>query len=539
MYKYDALYRLVEATGRELTSLQLPTHEDFANNIAVPNTASNAMQNYTQQYQYDQLGNILQMKSVGNWTRDYFYNTNDNKLLGHTNGATEYTYDEHGNITAMPHLTQMNWDYKNQLLGATNGTFSSYYVYDATGNRVRKVVVKDNIVEERYYLGNYELFRKTTNGTLDFERKTVHVSDDQKKIATVETKTGETEVVRYQFDNHLGNASLELDENAAIISYEEYHPFGTTSYRSGRTETEVSLKRYKYVGKERDEETGLYYFGARYYASWIARFISVDPMKAERTWLTPYNYVQNNPINRTDPTGALDEEPPVEKKHGNIIFENLPARQVSAMKKQLLNDKLAADTTTNEQDKEALLKFIKQKEKDIEVRSKKAKKIDNALNKLIKADSFGLTHKEDKFSYTKGTQIKPLEEISEWAAENKTNVRIELGIEKIRKSTGESAYGSTIITKIEGGIPTGFLIKISPTSINPDWSLANEIGDVLFDTKLKDSEFQKEDEKDINNIVKDEKLSPQEAHDKVYDKLNSKKFSDYIETIYKVQLKKK
>jgi hypothetical protein len=72
MYKYDALYRLVEATGRELTSLQLPTHDDFANNIPVPNTASNAMQNYEQQFTYDELGNILQMKSVGKWTRDYF-----------------------------------------------------------------------------------------------------------------------------------------------------------------------------------------------------------------------------------------------------------------------------------------------------------------------------------------------------------------------------------------------------------------------------------------------------------------------------------
>ncbi|WP_320019761.1 hypothetical protein [Labilibaculum manganireducens] len=43
-------------------------------------------------------------------------------------------------------------------------------------------------------------------------------------------------VIRCQYDNHLGSASLELDESAGIISYEEYHPFGTTSYRSGRTE---------------------------------------------------------------------------------------------------------------------------------------------------------------------------------------------------------------------------------------------------------------------------------------------------------------
>ncbi|MFO7863767.1 MAG: RHS repeat-associated core domain-containing protein [Salinivirgaceae bacterium] len=264
------------------------------------------------------------MKSVGNWTRDYVYNTNDNKLLGHTDGTTEYTYDAHGNITSMPHLTQMNWDYKNQLLGATNGTFESYYVYDANGNRVRKVVEKGNITEERFYVGDYEVCRKTTSGTLDVERTTVHISDDQKRIAMIDND-GTTETIRYQYDNHLGSASLELDQNAEIISFEEYHPFGTTSYRSGRNETETAQKRYKYVGKERDEETGLYYYGARYYASWIARFVSTDPMAGERSWVNPYNYVQNNPINKTDPTGALDDDPP------NRNLEAIPINDVEGI----------------------------------------------------------------------------------------------------------------------------------------------------------------------------------------------------------------
>lgn len=97
----------------------------------------------------------------------------------------------------------------------------------------------------------------------------------------------------YQYDNHLGSASLEPDYTAAIIRYEEYHPFGTTSYPSGRTETELSLKKYKNIGKlkrsgnpandsdagERDNETGLYYYGARYYAGWLSWFVSVDPLK--------------------------------------------------------------------------------------------------------------------------------------------------------------------------------------------------------------------------------------------------------------------
>ncbi len=82
--------------------------------------------------------------------------------------------------------------------------------------------------------------------------------------------------------NYLGSAFLEL-------------PFGTTSYRSGRSLTETSLKRYKYVGKEQDEETGLYYYGARYYAAWLCRFVSVDPLQHKYPHYTPYQYAGNKP----------------------------------------------------------------------------------------------------------------------------------------------------------------------------------------------------------------------------------------------------
>ncbi|MFY0602287.1 MAG: LysM peptidoglycan-binding domain-containing protein [Cyclobacteriaceae bacterium] len=83
----------------------------------------------------------------------------------------------------------------------------------------------------------------------------------------------------------------------------EYHPFGTTAYRSGRNQTETSLKRYRYVGKERDDETGLYYYGARYYAAWLARFISTDPLKDEYPYYTSYQYAGNRPINFIDLDG--------------------------------------------------------------------------------------------------------------------------------------------------------------------------------------------------------------------------------------------
>jgi RHS repeat-associated protein len=293
---------------------------------------ANAMQNYNHSYSYDVLGNILQDA----W-KSYQYASVNNYLLGNNNVANQYTYDQHGNMLTMPHLSAMIWNYKDELISATNGTFTSYYNYDNEGNRTRKVVVKGNITETRYYIGGYEVYRKFVNNTLNLERTSLSIYDikiSQKelpkknendksvmvtnyeidtynRIVLIETKTVEngqpvlTPVtnIRYQYSNHLGSACLELDELGAIISYEEYHPFGTTSYRSGRTEIEVSLKRYKYCGKEKDEETGLYYYGARFYAPWICRFTAVDPLQNKYPEISPYAYCNNNPIKFIDPNG--------------------------------------------------------------------------------------------------------------------------------------------------------------------------------------------------------------------------------------------
>jgi uncharacterized protein (TIGR02594 family) len=179
--------------------------------------------------------------------------------------------------------------------------------------KILVVEKQGGIKEECYYIGNYEIYKII--GSLDnHERNTVKLTDDTKVFALLEKRTGENAVIRYQYDNHLGSACLELDANANIISYEEYHPFGTTSYRAGRSQTEVSLKRYKYCGKERDEETGLYYYGARYYASWLCRFVSVDPLQHEYPHYTPYQYAGNKPITYIDLDGQepakVDDDPP-------------------------------------------------------------------------------------------------------------------------------------------------------------------------------------------------------------------------------------
>ena len=185
----------------------------------------------------------------------------------------------------------MVWDFEDQLQTVDlGGGGTAYYVYDAGGERVRKVIERQNgtLEKERIYLGGFEIYREYNgNGAnVTLERETLHVMDDQQRIALVETKTQDTSqpaapnsvpLIRYQLGNHLGSASLELAEDGALISYEEYHPYGTTAFQAGRSAAEVSLKRYRYTGKERDEETGLNYHGARYYAPWLGRWMSTDP----------------------------------------------------------------------------------------------------------------------------------------------------------------------------------------------------------------------------------------------------------------------
>ena len=116
---------------------------------------------------------------------------------------------------------------------------------------------------------------------------------DAERIALVETRTIDAggddrtppQLVRYQLGNQLGSAILELDGQAQVISYEEYAPYGSSMYQAVRSRLETA-KRYRYAGKERDEESGLYYNGARYYAPWLGRWVSPDPAGLSQIVLT-------------------------------------------------------------------------------------------------------------------------------------------------------------------------------------------------------------------------------------------------------------
>jgi RHS repeat-associated protein len=372
-YKYDSLYRLIEATGREhigQTGFLFEPPDDNFRDYPFAGFRANAndlqaLRNYTERYQYDPVGNFDRINHDavnGTWTRTYAYNEQSliepgkqsNRLTSTTVGQrTEpCTYDAHGNVTKMSHLTVMQWDFKDQLHATSrqvvnNGTPEmTFYVYDAAGERVRKVTERQNgrRKEERIYLNGFEIFREfDSNGNdINLERETLHIMDDKQRIAFVETLTrGNGNIVvnpvsrpRYQLSNHVGSACLEFDKDAGLISYEEYHPYGTTSFQAMSNAAEVSLKRYRYTSKERDDETGFSHHGARYYAPWFGRWISCDP-NGISDGSNVYAHVRNSPTILIDPSGRTSTM--------NLLSEDMQRTREQDLKDQ------ADDVYVNEQ----------------------------------------------------------------------------------------------------------------------------------------------------------------------------------------------
>jgi RHS repeat-associated protein len=438
-YTYDAIYRLIEATGREhlgqnAAGVRLPPSPTSYNDrprigLPQPNDRK-AMGTYQQSYVYDEVGNLQKMIHVGSdpsnpgWTRTYF--CEEDSLLEPTNKSNRLTrttvgsnttetystngdgYDAHGNMLHMPQLQVMQWNFRDQLRltqrqkvngndpdGDEHQGEHTWYVYDATGQRVRKVTVlpTGQLKDERIYLGAFEIYRRQDVSDKAVVRQTLRIMDDTQRIALVETRTqgdddSPDQLIRYQLGNHLGSASLELGQQAQVISYEEYYPYGSTSYQAVRSQTEAP-KRYRYTGKERDEETGLYYHGARYYAPWLGKWISCDPFGISGG-LNVYASMGHNPIRLIDNQGKAPRTPEQVLQDITNVWNERVKTEASAA--ELGERVVRAHATTDSlkkknpnPDREAR-KYIKEGERDVkasqEQYTKELKRVDALERKL-------------------------------------------------------------------------------------------------------------------------------------------------------------
>lgn len=345
LYEYDAIDQLVKADGREHPGQQPNDQDSPLLRLNHPNDLQ-ALRRYRETYTYDRAGNLQQVShqplgaGPSGWTRRYQYAADSNRLLATSlpgdlpnQYSAPYPSDVAGCWTSMPHLSAMRWDFASRLQSVDRGGGGQvFFTYDATGQRVRKLYEHGAYHEERIYLGGYELYRKRnrSTGALELERQTLSVGD-----ILIETKALDTSVpvftptprLRFQLTNHLSTTTAELDEVGAVITYEETHPFGTSAFRASHSATEVSARRYRYTGQERDDETGLCYHSARYYTPWLGRWTAPDPIGIEGG-LNLYCYGNNEPLNHTDTSGKQPKTT-IKKSWVSSVTTTPPQREVT------------------------------------------------------------------------------------------------------------------------------------------------------------------------------------------------------------------
>jgi RHS repeat-associated protein len=275
-----------------------------------PGTLS-ALPSFGETFNYDSLNRLTSAADTGGWSRSFAYDQYGNGwVTGWTgmglnvatpvgniyNGKNQIgssPYDAAGNMTALPPGMTFTYDAENRQATETNtGGLSATYLYDGDGKRVEKLL---------------------NNG-----QKVVYVYDALGKLAAeYDLQTSETPppcATCYLSYDHLGSLRMVTDQNANVVGRHDYIPSGEEipggiAGRSGQFGSSDSVSQ-KFTGKERDTETSLDYFGARYYGAGMGRWMSADPAKISFKHLTnpqkwnKYAYTINNPMRYFDPNGS-------------------------------------------------------------------------------------------------------------------------------------------------------------------------------------------------------------------------------------------
>jgi RHS repeat-associated protein len=278
---------------------------------------------YTETYQYDRAGNMAlwnhtQFDAKGNPSgtkRNFALTPGNNQLNTLTVDSSapipyQYTYDASGNLAQENTERHFEWDQGDRMrvfrIQPDRAPPSIYaqYLYDSGGQRVMKLARDQRGgYETTIYIDGVFEQQRSVNAGAKIQNNSLHVMDNKSRVAIVRVgnplRGDTTPAIKYQLGDHLGSSNVVIDNTGAWVKREEYTPYGETSFGS------FAKKRYRFTGKERDEESGLYYHGARYYAPWLARWVSSDPLGPISS-LNLFRAFANNPLRIIDPTGAAD-----------------------------------------------------------------------------------------------------------------------------------------------------------------------------------------------------------------------------------------
>jgi RHS repeat-associated protein len=268
---------------------------DAVNRLSLAIEKLNSVMQWQQGFSYDAYGN--RSFDVANTTSNVM---GPNPLISTASNRVStsgYGYDAAGNMTGEPSTPtnkSYGYDGENRQVSYTDNGQTTVYSYDGDGRRVKKQNPDGSVV----------VFVYDTSGHLTAEYNSSTASTSQPYQTS------------YLTVDHLGSTRVMTDGNGTVKSRRDYMPFGeelqvglsgrTTVMKYGATDG----LRQQFTSQERDTESGLDYFGARYHSSGLGRFASADPLLASgkpsqpQSW-NRYSYCINNPLVLVDPSGLM------------------------------------------------------------------------------------------------------------------------------------------------------------------------------------------------------------------------------------------
>jgi len=358
-YHYDALYQLCQASGRE--NANAGQQEMSPPSPIIPIANESELTNYSRTYTYDRGGNLTRVQHTGrqSYTLDMVVASTSNRAVRQSGGLmpgdVNAMFDACGNLKQLANGQPLAWDGLNQLQRTTqiarNGPDDDQEEYRYDGNRQRVSKRQTSLTGNTtrttrvLYLPGLELRQteQTQAGTttpIEVLQVIVGGAAGRQQVRGLHWETGrpaaiENDQLRYSLDDQIGSVSLELDGQADLLSWEEYYPYGGTAVWSGRNDTETKYKYVRYSGKERDV-SGLYYYGIRYYAPWLQRWLNPDPAGTV-DGLNLFRMVRNNPIRWTDEEGNGPKEDEI---NAQIITDYAELLDVTKIEAKRLFDQL-------------------------------------------------------------------------------------------------------------------------------------------------------------------------------------------------------
>ncbi|MBC3920143.1 RHS repeat protein [Undibacterium sp. CY18W] len=291
-YQYDGVKRLTEELLKDRTGATVRTTD----------------------YQYDKVGNRSQKTETtqaGTEITAYSYDSNDRlvqetKTVGATQSTTSYTWDDKGNLitkTVAGQVTVYSWNADNRLIEVKQGTTQAgaitvaKYSYDALGNRVQKTEA-DKVTT--YLTDNTFEYAQTVQESITQGSTTQAVNYVWGNGLVQQSRTGQNS---YYHADGLGSTKALTDEIGNATDAYQYDAFGAVLNHAGTTQN-----AYRYTGEYYDDSISLQYNRARWYEANAGHFVSMDTYPGtirKPASLHKYAYVQNDPVNKTDPSGRI------------------------------------------------------------------------------------------------------------------------------------------------------------------------------------------------------------------------------------------